>query len=114
MSSFTQEKRPHKKEYDYKPRKGRGKVKKTHMALDPYENLETHTPIDINPFPMITGKNFDVDSQIEKDKRIDPAKVFENYKEPKKEKKKKDKNTKKISRIDKKPIEKKFTVKYGI
>ena len=114
MSSFTQQQKPWKKELVYKPTKNR-KMKKSDMCVDAYVNLESHTSLDIDPLPMTTGKMFDVDSQIEKDKKIDPAKVFQNYKEPSKIKKKeKDKKETKIRTIGKTFIDKKVTIKYGI
>ena len=112
-SSFTQD-RVGNKPIKITVRKGIGRIGK--ITNDPYADLESHTSLDIDPMSMITGRNFDVDSQIELDKKIDPADVFQNYKEPSKNKKtssnKEDK--KKIRSVDKKVISKGFTVKYGI
>ena len=115
MSSFTQQQKPWKKELVYKPTKNR-KVKKSDMCVDAYVNLDSHTSLDIDPFSMITGKMYDVDTMIEKDKKIDPAKVFENYKEPPKVKKNKEdkKGDKKIRSIKKSHIDTKVTIKYGM
>ena len=114
MSSFTQQQKPWKKELVYKPTRNR-KVKKSDMCVDAYVNLESHTSLDIDPFAMTTGKMFDVDAQIEKDKKIDPAKVFQNYKEPPKTKKPKDdKKTKKTRHIGKSFIDTKVTIRYGL
>ena len=113
MSSFTQQQKPWSKELVYKPGKNR-KVKKSDMAVDAYVNLESHTSLNIDPLAMTTGKMFDVDTQIEKDKKVDPSKVFQNYKEPKKTKNKKEPSDKKIKRIGKTFIDKKVTIKYGI
>lgn len=116
MSSFTQQQKPWKKELVYKPTRNR-KVKKSDMCVDAYVNLESHTSLDIDPCAMTTGKMFDVDTQIEKDKKIDPAKVFQNYKEPPKTKnKEKDNNskTKKTRHVGKSFIDKKVTIKYGL
>ena len=111
-SSFTQD-RVGNKPLQVTVRKGTTKIGK--ITNDPYADLESHTSLDIDPMSMMTGRNFDVDKQIELDKKIDPADVFQNYKEPSKSKVKKEKgDKKKIRRVDKKVIDKSFTIKYGI
>ena len=113
-SSFTQD-RVGNKSLQVKVRKGTTKLPK--VTNDPYADLESHTSLDIDPMSMITGKIFDVDTQIDMDKKIDPADVFQNYKEPSKNKinkRDKEKKEKKIRRVDKKSIDKSFTIKYGI
>lgn len=93
---------------------GNRKVNKdlTKSNVDVYANLYSHTPMEINPMPMTTGKMFDVEKDIEADKRIDPSKVFQGYKKSKKKLKKERKH--KISRIDKAVVDKKRGVRYGI
>tara|TARA_R110000824_G_scaffold179381_6_gene359603 strand:- start:23 stop:430 length:408 start_codon:yes stop_codon:yes gene_type:complete len=95
---------------------GKNSTKIGRTDNNPYANLESHTPLDIDPLSMTTGKLFDVDKQIELDKKIDPKDVFQNYKEPKQNKKvdKNKEDKKKIRRVDKKVIDKAFTIKYGI
>ena len=91
------------------------KIKKLDTGALNYEHLEPH----INPDhpAMKRGIVFDVDKDIDQDKKIDPMKVFENYTEPTKNSKT-EKNDKKIRRISKgdpmKKNGKNITIKYSI
>tara|TARA_R110000765_G_scaffold424381_2_gene535077 strand:- start:13082 stop:13435 length:354 start_codon:yes stop_codon:yes gene_type:complete len=77
--------------------KGGKKIKKLDMGACAFAD---DLP-DINPDhpAMRRGIMFDVDKDIDQDKKIDPVKVFENYQEPKKGGK--EKNEKKIRSVKK-------------
>jgi hypothetical protein len=91
------------------------KIRKLDMGALNYEHLEPN----INPDhpAMRRGIVFDVDKDIDNDKKIDPVKVFENYTEPTKNSKT-EKNDKKIRRIKKgdpmKKNGKNITIKYTL
>ena len=95
MSSFTRDRKGNEKPVHKKVSKRSNKIKKT--DVNAYIDMDQSLGTMIDPFPMKTGKIFDVDTQIEQHQKIDPAKVFENYKEPTKEKEKR--KTKKINHI---------------
>tara|TARA_R110002167_G_scaffold359075_3_gene575473 strand:+ start:6225 stop:6563 length:339 start_codon:yes stop_codon:yes gene_type:complete len=112
MSSFTSDRMGNMDMKHKRVSKRSTKMKKT--DVNPYNNMGM-TDLGIDPLPMTTGKVFDVDSQIEQNQKIDPKKVFENYKEPTKTKDKtKDKDKKKINHIGRKHIDKTYTLKYGM
>lgn len=91
------------------------KIRKLDMGALNYEFIDPN----INPDhpAMRRGIEFDVDRDIDQDKKIDPMKVFENYKEPTKNSKN-EKNEKKIRRIGKgdpmKKNGKNITIKYTL
>ena len=112
MSSFTRDRKGNADVKHKKVSKRSTKIKKT--DTNPYSDMETHIGCQIDPMPMTTGRIFDVDTQIEQHRKIDPAKVFENYTEPKPYKKEKKDPKKKINHIGRKHIDKSYTIKYGL
>ena len=102
--------------FEGKKIKNRGgtKIKKLDMGACNYEHIEP----DINPDhpAMRRGIIFDVDKDVDQDKKIDPVKVFENYQEPKKgPKEKNDKKFRSVKKGD--PMKrggKNITIKYTL
>ena len=89
-----------------------GKIKRIDNP-NPYLGLDPNICPD-HP-SMRGGKIYDVDKDIDQHKKIDPAKVFENYKEMKNGGP--EKNKKKIRRLPPQPMKvggKNVTIKYAI
>tara|TARA_R110001606_G_scaffold121928_2_gene254634 strand:+ start:269 stop:553 length:285 start_codon:yes stop_codon:yes gene_type:complete len=83
-------------------------------------NYYDHIDYDIDPdhHSAISGIKIEIEKDIEKDKKIDPAKVFNGYKGGKPKKKEKDilndKNKKKILSMDKNLGNSSKVIKYGL
>tara|TARA_R110002167_G_scaffold11857_9_gene51300 strand:+ start:1537 stop:1842 length:306 start_codon:yes stop_codon:yes gene_type:complete len=94
------------------------KKKKIKIKNEDYYNKIDY---EVNPdhHSAISGIKIEIEKDIEKDKKIDPAKVFDGYKGGKNSKKKdkdllNDKNKKKLLSMDKNLSHSSKVIKYGL